>query len=103
MTEQSQIDVMELLGNSMAQQGLLIGEEDLGSSFFDLSTGIAGELFQKFTNYNQKLAIVVSDLSVYGPRIQELALEHSNHSSIRFVNTDEAGREWLNQQENSDD
>lgn len=97
MSHQQQFDVMELLGKSMAQQGLLLGEEDLGSSFFDLSTGIAGELFQKFTNYNQKLAIVVADFSVYSPRMQELALEHSKHSQIRFFATEEAGRAWLNQ------
>ncbi len=99
MSEDQHVDVMELLGNSFDQGGLLVFEKDLGESFFDLSTGIAGELFQKFTNYNQKLAIVVADLSIYSDRLQELALEHSKHSHIRFVTTAKSGREWLNQQE----
>ena len=91
------INAMELLNRSFEQQGLLITEQELGEAIFDLTTGSAGEIFQKFMNYNQKLAIVVVELSVYSQRIQELALEHSNHSNIRFVNSEEAGREWLNQ------
>ncbi|NKB34575.1 MAG: DUF4180 domain-containing protein [Pseudomonadales bacterium] len=91
------INVMKLLSSSFEQEGMLISEHDLGPAFFDLSTGLAGEIFQKFANYNQKLAIVVADLSNYSQRIQELALEHSNHSHIRFVSSEEAGREWLKQ------
>jgi GTPase SAR1 family protein len=33
-------------------------KENLSDSFFDLRTGLAGEVLQKFSNYNVRLAIV---------------------------------------------
>jgi hypothetical protein len=36
---------------------------------FDLRNGLAGELFHKFTNYKQRVAIVLPDFEAYGERI----------------------------------
>ena len=35
--------------------GVLLLESDLSSAFFDLRSGIAGELFQKCTNYTDSV------------------------------------------------
>ena len=43
---------------------MIVYEENLNKDFFDLSTGLAGEILQKFSNYNFKLAIV-GDFSKY--------------------------------------
>ena len=47
----SAADVMGLLGESAGKRGLVLTEAELGENFFDLSTGLAGELFQKFTTW----------------------------------------------------
>ena len=37
---------------------LIVYRESLDDTFFDLKTGIAGEMLQKFSNYGMKIAIV---------------------------------------------
>jgi hypothetical protein len=64
-------------------------------SFFDLRSGLAGELFQKLINYGLRAAIVLPDTEAYGARFSELAHEHSSHNMIRFVRTIEEAKIWL--------
>ena len=61
-------------------------ENDLAREFFDLHTGLAGELFQKFTNYHLRVAIVLPEPRIYGERFSELAkrTQVSRHDSHRF-------------------
>ena len=92
-------DIRDLLEQSFGSGGLLLKEAELGEGFFDLSTGLAGELFQQFTNYHKKLAFVVPDPSRYNPRLAELAYEHQAHPLIRFCETEEAARAWLSQEQ----
>ncbi len=44
--------------------GMIIREQNITPDFFDLKTGIAGKILQKFSNYRVRLAIV-SDFSSY--------------------------------------
>jgi Domain of unknown function (DUF4180) len=75
--------------------GLILTEDDLAQEFFDLRSGLAGELFQKFINYSLRLAIVLPDPEAYGERISELAYEHKSHSMIRFVRSKDEAETWL--------
>jgi hypothetical protein len=88
-------DVMDLLASCFGKPGLVVTEADLGEAFFDLRTGIAGELFQKFTNYNVRLAIVLPERNRYGDRLRELAGEHDRHPLIRFVADTPSGERWI--------
>ncbi len=74
----------------------MLKEEELPREFFLLQTGLAGEMFQKFTTYGQKLAIVVESLSSHSERIQELAWEHRKHSHVRFFSDTAQGLSWIN-------
>lgn len=38
--------------------GVIVGRERFREAFFDLRTGLAGEILQKFSNYRMRLAIV---------------------------------------------
>src|SRR5215216_7011264 len=78
-------DISDALGSCICAEGLIVTENDLAPEFFDLRSGLAGELFQKFTNYNLRVAIVLPDPEAYGERFSELAYEHRSHSMIRFV------------------
>ncbi len=88
-------DVSDAVGAVYGADGLLLTESELSPEFFDLRSGIAGELFQKFTNYQIHLAIVVNNLEVYGERFGELAFEHKNHKLIRFFDSVETAKSWL--------
>ena len=88
-------DISDALGACIGAAGLILTEEDLAREFFDLRSGLAGELFQKFTNYKLRVAIVLPDPEAYGERFSELAYEHTTHSIIRFVPTKDEAKAWL--------
>ena len=88
-------DIPDALVASMEQGGLIVSEADLCSEFFDLRTGLAGELLQKFVNYGARLAIVLSDSKAYGERFSELVYEHRTHAVIRFFGSESDARQWL--------
>lgn len=92
---QSLNDIADALSACFGTAGLLLTEPDLAPEFFNLRSGLAGELFQKFINYRIRLAIVLPDPSVYGERLSELAYEHASHPLIRFVPSKEEALAWL--------
>ena len=88
-------DIYDAIGACLGADGLVLTEQDLSREFFDLRSGLAGELFQKFINYRVRVAIVLPDFDAYGERISELAYEHSKHSMIRFVCSRAEAESWL--------
>lgn len=88
-------DIEGLIGAAYSLDGLIVCESDLGQAFFRLSSGVAGELFQKVTNYQIPVALVLSDFSAHGERFAELAFEHARHTLLRFVHTEGEARHWL--------
>lgn len=92
---QSFSDIRGALGACIGTDGLILTEKELALEFFDLRSGLAGELFQKFINYKIRVAIVLPDLEAYGERFSELAYEHRSHSMIRFVRSADEAKAWL--------
>ena len=88
-------DISDALDSSLGSAGLILTENDLAREFFDLHSGLAGELFQKFINYRLRVAIVLPDPEAYGERFSELACEHRSHSMIRFVRSKDEAKAWL--------
>lgn len=88
-------DISNAIGACIGAAGLILTENDLAQKFFDLRSGLAGELFQKFINYKVRIAIVLRDQSAYGERFAELAYEHSTHTMIRFVRSEDEAKVWL--------
>lgn len=88
-------DIQDALGATFGATGLLLEEADVDPGFFDLRTGLLGELMQKFVNYRVRLALVVPDPERHGPRIAELAYEHRTHTLVRILPTAAAARAWL--------
>jgi hypothetical protein len=88
-------DVSKAVTATFGTAGLILTENDLSSEFFDLKSGLAGELFQKFANYALCLAIVVPGPERYGERFNELAREHTSHNRIRIVRCKEDAVAWL--------
>ncbi|WP_019585733.1 DUF4180 domain-containing protein [Deinococcus apachensis] len=88
-------DVPEVVGAAFGLDGLVLTEADLSPEFFRLRSGLAGEAFQKFTNYRIRVALVLPDFTAHGERFAELAYEHRAHRWIRFVHTEEEAWAWL--------
>lgn len=88
-------DISDALAAGMEAGGLILGEANLGPAFFDLRSGLAGELFQKFVNYRVPLAIVVPDATVHGERFAELAREHLRHPMVRILPDGRQAAVWL--------
>ena len=88
-------DISDALGACLGTAGLILTENDLAREFFELHSGLAGELFQKFINYKLRVAIVLPDPEAYGERFSELAYEHKSHSMIRFVRSKDEAKAWL--------
>lgn len=82
-------------------RALLIDRAALPDAFFDLSSGIAGELAQKLANYHVRMAGVVPDLSAHSPRFREFAAETSAGTQLRFFATREEALAWLESLEGS--
>lgn len=80
-------DAVDLLGNASWQGAhkILLHEKNLAPAFFDLKTGLAGEILQKFSNYNMRLAII-GDFSKYTSRaLRDFIYESNQGHRIHFV------------------
>ncbi len=53
-------DALDLTANASYQgaASVILYETNLNASFFDLRSGLAGEVMLKFTNYRMKLAVI---------------------------------------------
>lgn len=80
-------DAIDILGNADYQEAskIIIYKEDLSEDFFRLSTGIAGEILQKFSNYRKKLAIVGDFTSIQSKSLRDFIRESNRTGSVVFV------------------
>ena len=69
--------------------GLIIHSATLTGSFFDLKTGIAGEILQKFSNYRMRLAIIGDFANVRSKALRDFIRESNTRGTINFVETAE--------------
>lgn len=67
--------------------GVIIHESVINPLFFDLRTGIAGEILQKFSNYRMRLAIVGDFSHVESKSLRDFIRESNNRGIINFVAT----------------
>jgi hypothetical protein len=88
-------DIADTIGACFGAEGIILIEADLAPEFFDLSSGLAGELLQKFVNYGLRAAIVLPNPEAYGERFTELAYEHRTHNTVRFVRSRDEADAWL--------
>ena len=88
-------DVFRAMQTRGSNHAIVLEEKDFAPEFFDLRSGLAGELFQKLVNYGLRVAIVVPDPAVHGERFKELAHEHRSHGVVRIVKSAAEARAWL--------
>lgn len=89
---------MDLLATVRYETGcsaMVLHKEQIGEAFFRLSKGLAGEVLQKFVNYQMKLAIV-GDFSGYTSKpLRDFIRESNEGRQICFQPDEEAALAWL--------
>lgn len=82
-------DALDILGNCSYQgaDNIILHEKNIIPAFFDLKTTIAGDILQKFSTYQVRLAIV-GDFSKYSSQsLKDFIYESNKGGRIYFVNT----------------
>jgi hypothetical protein len=87
------VDLIGLCGEQNADY-LLLRPVNLPELFFDLKSGLAGMILQKFMNYHLKVALVVPAERIKG-RFKELALEASGSQHFHIFPEVETALDWL--------
>ena len=68
-------------------EGIIVHQDSIDQKFFDLRSGLAGEMLQKVVNYRLRLAIV-GDFSIYESKsLKAFILESNRSNAIVFVKT----------------
>lgn len=92
---QSALDFMMSVNYETGSHSIIINKEALNEDFFNLSTRVAGEILQKFINYQFKIAIV-GDYSGYTSKpLKDFIYESNKGKDIFFVSSEEDAIERL--------
>ncbi|MDL5514896.1 DUF4180 domain-containing protein [Arenibacter sp. M-2] len=86
-------DALDLMGNIYYQgyDKMILHQKNITPEFFDLKTKLAGDILQKFAQYQMSL-IIVGDFSNYSSKsLQNFIYESNNGSQVNFLSSmDEA-------------
>lgn len=74
---------------------IIIHEYNITPEFFDLKTGLAGEILQKFSNYRVRLAIVGEFGKYQGKSIRDFIFESNKGKLVNFLPTIEEAKERM--------
>ncbi|MET8147253.1 DUF4180 domain-containing protein [Actinoplanes sp. NPDC049668] len=81
-------DALDLIGAAFTHSDVVaLPASRLGDDFFELRTGLAGEVMQKFVNYQIRLAIVgdISARVAASASLRSLVLESNRGRHVWFV------------------
>lgn len=92
---QSALDLAMTIKYDMGAARIAIDKAAVCEAFFVLSTGMAGEILQKFINYHVKLAIYGDYTQYTSKPLKDFIYESNNGSDFFFVQTrEEAVRQY---------
>ncbi len=88
-------DALDLMANANYQGAsrVIVGQENLAPPFYNLKTGVAGEIVQKFSQYGMFLAIVGEFEGNPSDAFQAFVIESNRGSYLYFAPTIEAAIE----------
>ena len=86
-------DGLDLLGDAYYQgyDKMILNMKNITPSFFDLKSGLAGEVLQKFSNYKVRL-VILGDFSKFESKsLNDFIRESNNGKQVNFLTSkDEA-------------
>lgn len=80
-------EAVDLLGNASFQgaRKVIIQSIHVHPDFFELRSGLAGDILQKFSNYRMKLAIVGSFQNIESKSLRDFIFESNKLGNIYFA------------------
>ena len=92
---QSALDVLMTAKYDAGTKNIVISKEQIVEDFFILSTGLAGEILQKYINYGGRIA-VYGDYSHYTSKpLHDFIYESNKGKDVFFVATEHEAIEML--------
>lgn len=85
---------LDIVMNQPADR-IIIHKNSLDESFFDLRSGLAGEILQKVVNYRMRLGIVGRFDGYESKSLKDFMFESNRSNTIVFVSTIEEAMERL--------
>lgn len=73
-------EFLQMIMDSSAE-AIMVHKHNIDETFFDLRSGLAGEMLQKVVNYRLGLAII-GDFSIYESKSLKAFMAESNRSNI---------------------
>ena len=82
-------DALDLMADAdySGARSIIIKEENIIPEFFKLASGMAGEILQKFSNYNVRLAIVGNFSNYKSKNFRDFIYESNKYGRILFLST----------------
>lgn len=92
-------DAVDLLGETGSNKcgRIIIYEKNLHTDFFDLKTGLAGDILQKFSNYGVRLAIIGNFEKYESKSLRDFMRECNRGKLIYFTDNQDAALLKLSQ------
>jgi len=82
---QDALDLMATINHLYGCNKMVINKSSITEGFFDLKTGIAGDILQKYTNYNMKIAIVGNFENYNSKSLKDFIFESNKGSQVFFL------------------
>lgn len=82
-------DFLDLIGNAnyIEADRIIIYQKHLPEGFLDLKTRVAGDIFQKFSTYNQQLAIIGNFSNIKSKSLNDFIRESNRVGRIMFIDS----------------
>jgi Domain of unknown function (DUF4180) len=85
-------DLLGLIYN-YEEDNIILARKNLAPGFFELSTGIAGDIVQKLVNYRRRMAVIGDFANIESKSLRDFIYESNKRGNIFFVaSRDEAIR-----------
>jgi hypothetical protein len=84
-SEQDALDLMVDIGYQYESKKIILHKKNISQQFFDLKTGLAGAVLQKFSNYQVQLAIIGEFGSHKSKSLDDFIYESNRNGHILFA------------------
>ena len=95
---QSALDVLMSAKYEVETKNILIDKNLINEDFFILSTGLAGEILQKYINYGGRIAIYGDYTHYTSKPLKDFIYESNNGKDIFFVATEDEAVKMLSKE-----
>ncbi|MFC2097354.1 DUF4180 domain-containing protein [Bacteroidota bacterium] len=84
-SEQDALDIMANVDYQHNCRKLIVYKKNICDDFFDLKTGIAGSVLQKFSNYRVQLAIIGDFTNINSKSLNDFIYESNKNKQVLFL------------------